>query len=81
MTLFTSRHLAGVAVFGAALGLWLSPGRAYSSEDQTTTLRPCVYEDSSDCFWDARKRGNHKGRSFVNIDGHVYLLRGVRRVN
>lgn len=74
---FTRRQLAGVALFGATLGLWVSPGRAYSSpQPDTTTLRPCVYEDSSDCFWDARKRGNHQGRSFVNIDGHVYLLGG-----
>lgn len=75
----TRRHLAGVAAFGAAVGLWVSPGRAYSSpDDHTTTLRPCVYEDSSNCFWDARKRGNGKGQSFVNIDGHVYLWGGTR---
>jgi hypothetical protein len=77
---FTRRQLVGVALLGATVGLWVSPGRAYSSpEPDTTTLRPCVYEDSQNCWWDAGKMGNGRGTSFVNIDGHLYFLRGVRR--
>lgn len=29
------------------------------------TLFRCPTEDSDNCYWDARKRGNHKGNSFV----------------
>lgn len=79
--IFTRRQTAGVAAFGALVGLWVSPGRAYSSpEDHQSTLRPCAFEDSRDCFWDAAKRGNRKGRSFVNIDGHTYYLGVATRV-
>lgn len=35
---------------------------------------PCKWEDSRTCHWDARQRGNGKGRSFVNLYGKVYYL-------
>lgn len=28
---------------------------------------PCVYEDSTMCYWDARQMGNGMGNSFVDI--------------
>ena len=34
-------------------------------------LPPCPVEDSNNCFWDARQRGNGKGESFYVIDGVV----------
>ncbi len=34
-------------------------------------LPACEYEDSDNCFWDARFRGNGDGRSFYVIDGVV----------
>lgn len=45
----------------------------------TTTLKPCKYEDSpGPCYWNARKRGNHKGRSFiVTKSGKVYYVKGL----
>lgn len=36
-------------------------------------LPPCAAEDSDNCFWDATVRGNGEGRSFVSLDGVVYL--------
>ena len=29
--------------------------------------RPCPYEDSTFCTWDAESQGNGTGRSFVNV--------------
>lgn len=37
----TRRHLAGVAAFGAAVGLWVSPGRAHA--DPVDNTNPAVY--------------------------------------
>lgn len=35
-------------------------------DNERMVLRPCKHEDSTGpCIWDARKRGNGKGRSFV----------------
>lgn len=34
-------------------------------------LQACEYEDSDNCFWDARFMGNGKGNSFYVIDGIV----------
>lgn len=37
--------------------------------------RPCKYEDSNNCFWDARHMGNGSGRSFlVNREGKVTYI-------
>ena len=30
-------------------------------------LRPCKVEDSEHCYWDAQRRGNGYGRSFVRV--------------
>lgn len=37
--------------------------------------RPCKYEDSNNCFWDARHMGNGRGKSFiVNRAGEVTYI-------
>lgn len=36
---------------------------------------PCRYEDSRNCHWNAAKRGNHVGRSLVDLRGHVHYVR------
>lgn len=36
------------------------------------TIPPCAHEDSHNCYWDAATRGNHEGRSFIDLDGHLY---------
>lgn len=38
----------------------------------SSTLPPCEYEDSDNCFWDAQSRGNGEGTSFVVLDNIVY---------
>jgi len=37
-------------------------------------LPHCPYEDSDNCMWDARHRGNGKGQSFYVIDGVVTFI-------
>lgn len=39
------------------------------------TMVRCPTEDSDNCYWDARKRGNHKGNSFVTV-----IVNGKQRV-
>lgn len=36
------------------------------------SLRACRHEDSNNCYWNARKRGNGHGRSFATIHGRTY---------
>lgn len=38
-------------------------------------VRPCRYEDSDNCVWDARHRGNHRGTSYIVLHGTVTALR------
>lgn len=37
-------------------------------------LRPCKYEDSENCIWNAQTRGNHEGHSFVRYLHHTFYL-------
>lgn len=40
------------------------------------TFTPCRTEDSRNCWWNAHRRGNHEGRSFVNLNGaRLYCTR------
>lgn len=36
---------------------------------------PCKHEDSNNCYWNARKRGNGIGTSFVTLKGKTYAIR------
>lgn len=60
----------------AAAGGWGSPGPT-----PARWLPPCQGEDGpGPCFWNAGKRGNHKGISYVlDRDGAVYLRQESRR--
>lgn len=40
------------------------------------SLPTCKHEDSRNCFFDAKRRGNDKGRSFANIHGKTYYVKG-----
>jgi len=42
------------------------------------SVRPCRFEDSNNCYWDARAHGNGKGRSFVTLKGKTYFSRLIR---
>lgn len=68
--MLTGRQLAGVIV--AALLLVLAAGLVthWAGPTAPDRLPPCVTEDSpgaatGPCYWDARTRGNHQGRSFT----------------
>lgn len=42
---------------------------------RSTDLPACRYEDSHGCYWNARKRGNGRGDSFVTtMRGRVYYV-------
>ena len=32
-------------------------------------FKPCKFEDSRNCYWDAGRFGNGQGRSFVDLNG------------
>lgn len=32
----------------------------------------CAHEDSRNCYWNAKRSGNGKGRSFVHLKGKTY---------
>ncbi|WP_340376639.1 hypothetical protein U5640_16975 [Streptomyces sp. SS7] len=51
--------LAAVAAVAAFAG-----GTAYG-QNSALDLKPCVSEDSVNCYWDAGKQGNGRGMSFV----------------
>lgn len=52
--------LAGIVVL---VGMTLSPAPTAAHGDRAQPNRPCQYEDSSFCVWDAKHQGNGKGRS------------------
>lgn len=61
--------LIAAAVIGG-LALIASPFVPSRAEVQHQSLLPaCATEDSSNCFWDAAKRSNGQGRSFVDVAG------------
>ena len=43
------------------------------------SVTPCRYEDSNNCYWNARKHGNGKGRSFVTLRGKTYYSERITR--
>lgn len=45
----------------------------FGSPETTTALPACSTEDDTrDCVWDAQKRGNGKGESFIHYQGQYY---------
>lgn len=40
------------------------------------SLPDCKHEDSRNCFWSAKRQGNGKGRSFANVKGKTYFVKG-----
>lgn len=45
-----------------------------SGRVDASILRPCKYEDSENCYWDAGKFGNGVGRTFVHLNHHTFYL-------
>lgn len=67
----TPRGLAVIVAVGLAAG-----GVIGALNDTAPLPPPCKMEDSAGpCYWDAERRGNGEGRSFVvNEDNTVYYL-------
>lgn len=48
------------------------------SDGSTWMVTRCRHEDSRNCWWNAQRRGNGEGRSFLNIHGHYHkAVRGT----
>ena len=70
IALLVTLLLAGLAAPPAYAG-----GRQAALRWVADHIRPCPQEDSRNCFWDAKNRGNKKGRSLVDLNGKKYFLR------
>jgi hypothetical protein len=77
----TLGHIIGYTVIAATCGAAMYVGlaiadRQYRVIDQinqeASRLPPCLTEDSDNCYWDAKERGNGKGHSFTTINGETY---------
>lgn len=69
---FTVPQLVALAIVGALIGLWISPGRAYAApapqQLAAHTIEPCAWEDGSGqvlCVWAGHIMGDGVGRSAV----------------
>lgn len=51
-------------------GPWLYIELADGSSWMAT---PCKYEDGRNCWWNAKRRGNHHGRSYLTIHNVQYF--------
>ena len=63
--------IAAVIGIGSASGIVVDAAEPYTLVDkaQDVGYAPCANEDSmGPCYWDATKRGNGKGMSFVVTD-------------
>lgn len=75
----TWRAVVAAVVAGAALGWWISPARGVAPV--APDIAPCASDDGSGprpCFWDATRRGNGAGVSFlVDSAGGVHYADGT----
>jgi hypothetical protein len=73
----TRRHLAGVAIVGALIGAWISPGRAYAAEQ----VEPISREKISDRDFPGRTPEKNLRVTYVEPIGarrlHVELNNGA----
>lgn len=68
--------LRTMALMAASMATMVGMSTAANASNDTHELKPCVTEDqTTDCYWDAKTRGNGQGTSFVVVDGTVYLLK------
>lgn len=51
-------------------------GRLYAELNNGATFAfvPCRYEDSNNCYWDATRRGNGIGRSYIQLRGKTLFI-------
>lgn len=48
------------------------------SANWSKRLRPCPTDDSSNCYWNARVRGNGLGTSYIDVRGVTYSVKSAR---
>jgi hypothetical protein len=71
--------IAAAATLGATHAMGADASQSGHPDSPSADVLPaCPTEDSANCVWDARKRGNHEGRSFVDVNGHRLYLDGFR---
>jgi hypothetical protein len=68
------RKVIAVIVLSASA---ITAGAMHSGSHSTPThskthIVACKTEDSTNCLWDAKREGNHKGRSFIDYKGKLY---------
>lgn len=73
-----------LAASAAMLALTMTPATAQDAPTPKWMTRPCKWEDSVNCYWDASTAGNGKGHSFYAICGNgttaiVYTNRKYNR--
>lgn len=61
-------------VFAIALMLSLAASTGGTVGALGYVFPDCPTEDSSWCVWDAQHQGDGQGKSFIDINGHVFYL-------
>jgi hypothetical protein len=59
---------------GALLTAGVILGFSIGANRMPSVLPACPTEDSDNCHWNAKARGNGTGESFVVLRGRVYYL-------
>lgn len=70
-------QIKGVPTISATAWKKMSPYQKRLVTDRSKSkaaLPACKYEDSANCFWNAKKKGNGKGRSFIDLRGTAIYL-------
>lgn len=66
----TIASVLAIVAGSVAISWWIAP-----DAPPAPPLTACVTEDDpTDCYWDANRRGNQTGSSFVHWQGKYYLL-------
>lgn len=63
-----------IIVAGLVYGMFM-----LATDKDFHSMKPCQYEDSTSCFWDATNQGNGHGRSFYSdANGNVTYVESGR---
>jgi hypothetical protein len=68
----TPNWLKAVYALLATIVILAALGMAFGSTSGGDSLKPCKSEDSTHCYWDAEKNGNHKGSDFIVHEGRTF---------
>lgn len=70
------KKIIAISMLAAATGTTIATAlpTEQASAGRHSIATVCKYEDSRNCVWDAKHRGNGKGRSFINRNGKVTFI-------